>query len=113
MSAISRRGFLATLPVVSVLAQTKPLKITAIEIWRLHGHRESVRGIDQQYQANPLFIYDELRPKPYADAAQATTQNSAVSALYLKIKTDGGVDGLYGPIDNEVAIVVDQQLRPF
>ncbi len=113
MSAISRRGFLATLPVVSVLAQTKPLKITAIEIWQLHGHRETVRGIDQQYQANPLFIYDELRPKPYADAAQGTTQNSAVSALYLKIKTDGGVEGLYGPIDKEVAIVVDEQLRPF
>lgn len=113
MSAISRRGFLATLPVASVLAQTKPLKITAVEIWQLHGHRDTVRGIDQQYQANPLFIYDELRPKPYADAAQGTTQNSAVSALYLKIKTDGGVDGLYGPIDNEVAIVVDQQLRAF
>lgn len=113
MSAISRRGFLATLPVASILAQTKALKITAVEIWQVHGHRDTVRGIDQQYQANPLFIYDELRPKPYADAAQGTTQNSAVSALYLKIKTDGGVDGLYGPIDKEVAIVVDDQLRPF
>src|SRR5438309_181874 len=113
MNRVSRRGFLATLPVFTALAQTKPLKITAIEIWQLHGHRDTVRGIDQQYQANPLFIYDELRPKPYADAAQGTTQNSAVSALYLKIKTDGGVEGLYGPIDKEVAIVVDEQLRPF
>ncbi len=113
ISALSRRGFLATLPAVSAFAQVKPLKITALEISQLHGHRETVRGIDQQFQANPLFIYDELRPKPYADASRATTQNSAVSALYLKIKTDGGVDGLYGPIDKEVAIVVDQQLRAF
>jgi len=112
MSALSRRGFLATLPAFAAFAESKPLKITAVEIWQLHGHRETVRGIDQQFQANPLFVYDELRPKPYADG-QATTQNSAVSALYLKIKTDGGVDGLYGPIDKEVAIVVDEQLRPF
>jgi L-rhamnonate dehydratase len=32
-------------------------------------------------------------------------------AFYLKVKTDGGLDGLYGPIDPEAAIVVDQQLR--
>jgi L-alanine-DL-glutamate epimerase-like enolase superfamily enzyme len=113
MSALSRRGFLAALPAVSAFAQAKPVKITAVEIWQLHGHRETVRGIDQQYQANPLFIYDDQRPKPYADAAQPTTQNAPVSALYLKIKTDGGVEGLYGPIDKEVAIVVDEQLRTF
>ena len=41
------------------------------------------------------------------------SQNAALSAYYLKIKTDGGPDGLYGPIDKEVAIVVDEQLRPF
>jgi L-alanine-DL-glutamate epimerase-like enolase superfamily enzyme len=109
----SRRGFLATLPVAGLLAQARTLKIAGIEIWKLHGHRESTRGIDQQFQVNPLFIYDELRPKPYADAVQTTIQNSAVSALYLKIRTDGGVDGLYGPIDQEVAVVVDEQLRSF
>jgi len=34
-------------------------------------------------------------------------------ALYLKIKTDAGLEGVYGPIDTEAAIVVDQQLRRF
>jgi L-alanine-DL-glutamate epimerase-like enolase superfamily enzyme len=113
MKPLSRRGFLAALPAFTSLAQSKPLKITAVEIWQLHGRRDTVRGIDQQYQANPLFIYDELRPRPYADAPQGTTQNSAVSALYLKVRTDGGVEGLYGPIDKEVAIVIDEQLRAF
>jgi L-alanine-DL-glutamate epimerase-like enolase superfamily enzyme len=113
MSALSRRGFLASIPAFSLLAQTKPQKIIAVEIWQLHGHHDNVRGIDQQYQANPLFIYDELRPKPYLDAPQGTTQKSAISALYLKIKTDGGVEGLYGPIDREAAIVIDEQLRAF
>jgi L-alanine-DL-glutamate epimerase-like enolase superfamily enzyme len=36
-----------------------------------------------------------------------------VTALYLVLKASGGVEGLYGPIDREVAIVIDQQLRGF
>ena len=111
--APTRRQFLATLPAVAAFAQTKPLPITAVEIWELRGHRPTLRGVDEQYQANPLYIYDELRPKPYADAANPTSQNSPVTALYLKIRTDGEAEGLYGPVDKEVAIVVDEQLRPF
>jgi L-rhamnonate dehydratase len=110
---ISRRSILAALPAVAVFAETKPIKIAAIEIWELRGHRENIRGIDQQVQVNPLDVYDELRPAPYHDAASPTTQNAATTALYLKIIADGGLEGLYGPIDKEVAIVVDEQLRPF
>src|SRR5581483_1946498 len=70
-------------------------------------------GVDRQYQANPLFVYDELRPKPYADSPNPTKRTIPATALYLKIKTDQGLDGVYGPIDKEVAIVVLEQLRPF
>jgi L-rhamnonate dehydratase len=109
----TRRRFLAALPALTAFGQTKPLEIAAVEILQLHGHRDTPRGVDQQYQVNPLDIYDELRPKPYADAPHATSQNVPISAYYVKIRTDGGPDGLYGPIDKEVAIVVDEQLRPF
>src|SRR5215831_2257124 len=108
----SRRQFLAALPACAAFAQSKPLKISAIEILEVRGHRETVRGIDQQYQANPLFIYDEHRPAPYRDSATPTKTNAAVSAIYLRIRTDNA-EGLYGPIDKEAAIVVDEQLRPF
>lgn len=111
--SLSRRAFLATLPAVPLLAETKPAKITAVEIWNYHGHRETQRGVDQQYQANPLFIYDDLRPAPYKDSATPTTNNAATAALYLRIGTDAGVEGFYGPIDKEVAIAVDEQLKPF
>ncbi len=110
---ITRRHFLAALPVAAALADVKPLKIAAVEIWELHGHRESIQGVDQQVQVNPLYIYDELRPKPYRDSPNPVTRQTAVSALYLKIVTDGGPAGLYGPIDKEVAMVVDTDLRPF
>lgn len=112
MTKLNRRHFLATLPAVAAWAETKPLKIAAVEIWQVRGHRDTLPGIDQQYQANPLHIYDELRPAPYRDNPNPTPRNVAASALYLKIKTDSA-EGFYGPIDKEVAIVVDQQLRPF
>ena len=111
--SITRRHFLAAIPAAAAWADVKPLKITAVEIWELRGHRESVLGIDQQYQVNPLYIYDELRPKPYRDAPSPTTRQTAVTAFYLKIVTDGGLAGVYGPIDKEVAMVVDAELRPF
>lgn len=113
MPPLSRRHFLAALPLAAALAETKPLKIAAVEVWQVKGHRETTRGIDQQYQVNPLDVYDELRKAPYRDSPNPTTTNAPVNALYLKIRTDAGVEGFYGPIDKEVAIVVDEQLRPF
>ena len=111
--AFTRRVFLASLPAVAAFAESKPIKITAVEIWRVSGHAEEPRGVDQQYQVNPLHIYDDLRPAPYRDAPSPTMVNQATSALYLKITAEGGAEGFYGPIDKEAAIVVDEQLRPF
>ena len=97
---------------MAALAQSKPLPIAAVEIWQVHGHRDTVRGIDQQYQVNPLNIYNELDRAPYRDSANPTTARAAVSAIYLKIKT-AEAEGFYGPIDKEAAIMVDELLRPF
>jgi L-alanine-DL-glutamate epimerase-like enolase superfamily enzyme len=110
---LTRRHFLAVLPAAAAFAETKPIPIAAVEVWQLHGHRDSLRGVDQQYQVNPLDIYEELRPAPYRDSANPVSGKAVVSALYLKIKTAAGLEGFYGPIDKEVAIVVDEQLRPF
>jgi L-rhamnonate dehydratase len=110
---LSRRQFLAALPAAAALAETKPMPIAAVEVWQLRGHRDTERGVNQQYQVNPLDIYDELRRAPYHDSANPTSGKAAVSALYLKIRTASGLEGFYGPIDKEVAIVVDEQLRPF
>ncbi len=85
------------------------LKIAAVEILKVEGHREAVRGVDHQYQVNPLHIYDELRPKPYRDTTPQKVTLPA-SAFYLKIKTGAGLEGLYGPVDREAAVVVDQEL---
>jgi hypothetical protein len=63
---MQRRRFLtslgATLAAHAVLLPK--LKIAAVEVARLEGHRETMAGVDRQFQANPLHIYDELRPAP-------------------------------------------------
>lgn len=110
---ISRRAFLGALPAACAFAEVKPLKITALEIWEFTGHHETAAGLDQQYQVNPLYIYDELRPKPYRDSPNPVTRNAPMTALYLKVITDSGLAGIYGPIDREVAMIVDADLRPF
>jgi L-alanine-DL-glutamate epimerase-like enolase superfamily enzyme len=93
----------------------KPAKaiIRDVEIVRLQGRREGLTGVDRQHQVNPLHIYDELRPKPYRENPSPSSGVTPASALYLRLKSDAGVDGLYGPVDKEAAIVIDQQLRTF
>jgi L-alanine-DL-glutamate epimerase-like enolase superfamily enzyme len=110
-----RRDFLAGLGSAAAAWAVPPVKakISAVEVLKLEGHRQTASGVDRQYQVNPLHVYDSLRPKSYADDPNPGKRTMAVSSLYLRIKTDQGIEGLYGPIDREVAIVVLEQLRPF
>jgi L-alanine-DL-glutamate epimerase-like enolase superfamily enzyme len=89
-----------------------PLKIEAVELVELHGRYTDEAGVNRQQQVNPLDVYDDLRPAPYADKPSGTKEVST-SAVYLRIKTAGGIDGLYGPIEKSAAVVVNDELRPF
>jgi L-alanine-DL-glutamate epimerase-like enolase superfamily enzyme len=110
---LRRRDFLATIPALAFAAEPAEMVITAIEFWRLDGKRTAEPGTGQ-FQVQPIHIYEDLRPKPYEDpgpAAQAKTVSA--SALYLKIRTRGGLEGVYGPIDREAVSVVELQLKNF
>jgi L-rhamnonate dehydratase len=89
------------------------VKITAVEFIRLEGERDATSGLNGQHQVQPLHIYDEFRPREYADSPNPQNRRVPASALYLRIGTDAGVEGLYGPIDREAAIIVDAQLKTF
>jgi L-alanine-DL-glutamate epimerase-like enolase superfamily enzyme len=86
-------------------------KIAGIELFRVEGRREGVQGANRQFQAQPIHIYDELRPKPYQESRTPARGTVTQSELYIRILTDQGVEGLYGPIDREAAIVVELQLK--
>jgi L-rhamnonate dehydratase len=89
-----------------------PLKIEAVELIELHGRYTDAAGVNRQQQVNPLDIYDDLRPAPYADKPSGMREVQ-YTAIYLRIRTAGGIDGLYGPIEKDAAIVVNEDLRPF
>lgn len=90
-----------------------PLKISAVEIWRVDGKRKALAGVNNQYQVQPLHVYEEFRPKPYRDNPNPQERDAPTSAMYVTIKTADGLEGIYGPVDLEAATVIDQQLSKF
>jgi L-alanine-DL-glutamate epimerase-like enolase superfamily enzyme len=94
------------------LKSVTPQKIVAVELIELHGHYESESGVNSQRQVNPLDIYEDQRSGVYKDTP-GKTRNVDTSAIYLRIKTGSGLEGLYGPIEREPAMVVYEDLRPF
>jgi L-rhamnonate dehydratase len=115
MSTMKRRHLLGSVALAPFAwAQERParLKIDKVEFLRLEGSYASQSGVNRQHQVNPSHVYDALRPKEYKDGTAAPT-TARVTALYLRITTGEGIEGLYGPIDREAAIVVEGQLAPF
>ena len=121
----NRRSFLAhgavtllmTPWVARSLAATKvapgeTLKIEAVELIELHGRYTEDAGVNAQQQVNPEDVYDSLRPEPYRDRP-AGKKEVRTSAVYLRIRTSSGLEGLYGPIEKAAAMVVQTELRPF
>jgi len=87
--------------------------IDAVEIVRVTGPYTSLAGINHQYQAQPIHIYPDQRPAPYKDQTSPTASTGNLTHDYLRIRTHGGIDGLYGPVDPETVTPIVQQLRPF
>lgn len=88
------------------------LKITDIELIELHGRYETEAGVNGQPQVNPLDVYDDLRPPVYQEKPHGTRQVNT-EAIYIRIRTQAGLDGLYGPLERDAAVVVKDDLRPF
>jgi L-rhamnonate dehydratase len=89
-----------------------PLTIKAVEIFELHGSYQEEGGVNHQAQVNPLDIYDRFRKPPYVDKPSGMRTVKS-SAIYVRIKTSAGVDGLYGPIEKDAALILAAELKPF
>jgi L-rhamnonate dehydratase len=119
---MNRRNFLMTVPALSTLpslslqaqtSQKSGLKIVDMQFWQLKGKRQPSEGFFGWIQANPLQVYPEYTPDPSKWKQEPQAGPLPYDALYLKLLTDAGLEGLYGPIDREAAVVVDRQLKGF
>lgn len=115
---MNRRHFLGLAGLAAtgnILAQRtsgrERLKITDLELTELHGHYETEGEVTNRPQVNPLDVYDELR-RDYKDKP-GQKRTVATKAIYLRIRAEGGAEGLYGPIDHEVALIILEDLRSF
>src|SRR3954453_2418803 len=87
-------------------------RITGLELTEYEGHYEGEAGVSRQPQVNPLDVYDSVRPGPYRDKPGGT-KTFPYKAIYLLIKTNGELFGLYGPFEKEAAVVVGEELSKF
>ena len=110
-----RRQLLLTAlaPYLSLAQRQGKLTIRSLDFVLLEGTKQTEGGVNKQHQANPLHIYENLRPKEYHDAPSPSKMAERATAVYLKITTDQGLEGLYGPIDRELVNVVQTQLAKF
>ena len=110
---MQRRTFLTSLAAAfpAFAASNEKLKISAVEIWRIEGRRPPQAESHGYRVSSPQYIYDELRPGLVREGNAA--QGGPMSLFYVKIKTDAGPEGFYGPVFANVCSVVDQQLGPF
>lgn len=89
-----------------------PLTIQAVEIFELHGSYQEEAGVNRQAQVNPLDIYAQFRKPSYVDKP-AGIRTVKTNAIYVRIRTSSGVDGLYGPIEKDSALILAAELKPF
>ena len=124
----SRRKFITTMAKSSALAflplhsqllfGETPLNadtiIEAVDFIRVSGPFTGIPGVNRQPQIRPNDIYPELRtPAPYSDRTDAKETTSNITHIYIRIKTKGGLEGLYGALEPEIIAPVLEQLRPF
>jgi len=76
----------------------------------VEGRRE-VREAHRQHQANPSHLWSP--PAEYHEPEDAPARVVPASAIYLKLRTQGGLEALYGPIDHEAVPVLQRDLASF
>jgi L-alanine-DL-glutamate epimerase-like enolase superfamily enzyme len=95
-----------------VLAASDDLTISEVDVLKLTGTHEIVPGLNRQYQVQPLHVYGERRPRPFKDPAELKPEKRALSHFYVRIRTKGGAEGIYGLVDKEALPVLLGTLRP-
>ncbi len=113
LQALGAGPALAMLPFHQALAAAlnlPDLVITEVEILRLSGPRTVTRGPTGQHQVNPLHLYADRRPQPFKETAPREETYNA-RHHYLRIRTKGGHEGVYGYVDAEALPTILGPLR--
>ena len=87
------------------------MKITDVLLFEVRGHRSSPGFPPGDRQAQMLDLYPEFSAREPANEIADGPQE--LRSIYIEIRTDADVTGLYGGIDDYQAFVIHRFLRPF
>jgi L-rhamnonate dehydratase len=88
--------------------------IDAVDIIRVTGPFTSIPGVNNQPQIRQTDIYPELRTEaPYRDRMGSKEITNDITHIYIRVRTKGGLEGLYGALEPETVGPIVEQLRPF
>ena len=86
------------------------MRITDIVLTRVQGHDHGPSFPPGTSQINQLALYPPLS----ADRPAAPTNvERPIHGIYVEILTDDAISGIFGPIEDEQAVVIRTALRPF
>ena len=86
------------------------MQITDIVLTRLHGHYDGPHFPPGNSQITQLALYPPQSSSP-PSAAAGTKQ--PIHGIYVEIQTDDSTTGIFGPIEDEQAVIIRTALRPF
>ena len=118
LQAVAGTSALAFLPAFTrdafaAAADSDELIISEVEVLKLSGTHELVRGLNRQFQVQPLHVYADRRPVPFRDPPDsARPERLPLTHYYLRIRTKGGQEGIYGAFEKEIVPVLLGALRP-
>jgi L-alanine-DL-glutamate epimerase-like enolase superfamily enzyme len=88
------------------------MKIIDLVLLEVSGEFEAEVGGDSERMSVPLSIYPEFGESREAPARRAAGRVRHQD-VYLEVRTDEGVTGLFGPVDGGHAIILRREFREF
>ena len=88
------------------------MRITDLVLLELTGDFGIEAPVSEERIANPLDAYPEFGSVPFRTSAKPG-QISSQRDVYLEVRTDAGVTGLFGPVDGPHALILRREIREF
>ena len=89
------------------------MKISDVVLLELTGEFPADEVQAAERGSRPLDVYPEFRGTRTFEPAGAPGEKVQHTEVYLEVRTDEGVTGLFGPVDGAHAIILRREMRDF
>ncbi len=86
------------------------MRITDVVLTRLHGHDHGPQFPPGNSQITQLALYPTLSS---VGSSKPSNAERPIQGIYVEVLTDTGTTGIFGPIEEEQAVIIRTALRPF